>query len=97
MLGPKILDTKFFGKKIWLLKFKSKKIKTYYKSLVKIDCKQLRYSWYGQMSPTQMLTGQILPYWLASVKKIFQNIKLKFDQHWVIDSWDIPDMDKYRR
>ena len=37
------------------------------KSLVKLGQSQLRYSWYGQMSPGQMFSGQMSPWHLESV------------------------------
>ena len=54
----------------------------------------LRYSWYGQMSPWQMLPGQMSLWQLESVQDSPRNLSLKFGQNRVSNSWDIPDMDK---
>ena len=58
---------------------------------------KLRYSWYGQMSPGQILPGQMSSWQLASVKNGPKNQILKFGQNQVSqvgNSRDIPDMDK---
>ena len=65
---------------------------------------QLRYSWYGQMLPGQMLHGQssiwqlseiVKSEWvITSVKDVPRKQTLKFDQNRVSNSWDIADMDK---
>ena len=81
----KTLKGLFGQTKIWSKNFVIKKIMTY-KNWSKLDQEQLRYSWYGQMLPVQMLLGQILPWQLASVKG---------GQNRVRNSWDIPDMDKH--
>ena len=58
---------------------------------------QLRYSWYVQMSPEQMLPGKILPgqmsLWQLDVLDVPRNLPVKFHQNRVSNSWDIPDMD----
>ena len=46
------------------------------------------------MSQGKMLTGQISPQQLTSVKDGSRNLPLMFDQHRVSSCQDIPDMDK---
>ena len=67
------------------------------KGLVKIWSVTAEYSWYGQMSPKQMLPGQISPRQLASIKDGPRNTPLRFGQNRVSNSWDIPDMEKSRQ
>ena len=55
---------------------------------------QVRYLWYGQMSPAQMLFEQMSPWQLAYVKDGPRNLLLKFGQKQLSTSWDIPDMDE---
>ena len=53
---------------------------------------QLRYSWYGQMSPGQILPGQMSPLQLKSVLDGPRNLSLKVGQNLVINSWNIADI-----
>ena len=55
---------------------------------------KLRYPWYVQMSRGQMLCGQMSSEWSASVKDSQRNLPLKFHNNPVINSWDIPDVDR---
>ena len=50
---------------------------------------QLRYSWYGQKLPGQMLHEQMLPWQLESVLDVPKNQTLKFHQNRVSKSCDI--------
>ena len=50
----------------------------YFKVWSKSGQYQLRYSWYGQMLPGQMLLGQMSPWQLASVKDGPMSLPLKF-------------------
>ena len=45
----------------------------------------MRYSWYGQMSPWQMLPGQMSPWQLESAQVGPRDLPLKFDRNWVIN------------
>ena len=54
---------------------------------------KLRYSWYGQKSPGQMLPGQMSLWQLESVLDVPRNLHLKFHQNWVSNSWDIADVE----
>ena len=51
--------------------------------------KHLRYSWYGQMSPGQMLHGQMSPWQLDSVLDGPRKLCLNVGQNWGSNSWDI--------
>ena len=51
-------------------------------------------SW--DMSPEQMLPGQMSLWQLESVLDVPRNLPVKFHQNRVSNSWDIPDMDKCR-
>ena len=50
---------------------------------------ELRYCWYGQMSPGEMFPGQMSPWQLKSVLEVFKYLLLKFGQNRVSNSWDI--------
>ena len=50
---------------------------------------ELRYSWYGQMSPGQMFPWQMSRWQLESVLDVPRNLSLKFGQNQVSNSWDI--------
>ena len=65
-----------------------------FKVSLKLSQYQLRYSWYGQMSPGQMLAGQMSPWQLESVLDVPRNLPLKFNQNEINNSWDILDIDK---
>ena len=54
---------------------------------------ELRYSWYGQMSPGQMLPWQMSPWQMESVLNVHRNLPLKFHQNRVSNSWDIADIE----
>ena len=49
----------------------------------------LRYSWYGQMSPGQLLPGQMSPWQLKSIQYGPRNLPFKFGQNRASNSWDI--------
>ena len=49
------------------------------------------------MSTGQMLPGQMSSWQLGCVKDGARNLRLKFGQNRVSNSWDIPDMDKCHR
>ena len=48
------------------------------------------------MSSGQMLLGQTSPWQLTFIEEGPRNLRLKFGQNRVSNSWDIPDMDKCR-
>ena len=52
------------------------------------------YCWYGQISPEQMLPGQMSWWHLKSVVYLPMTLCLKFDPSRASTSWDIADMDK---
>ena len=53
----------------------------------------MRYSWYGQMSPGQILLGQMSLLQIESVQDGPNNIYLKFGQNGASNSWDIADIE----
>ena len=53
----------------------------------------MRYFWYGQMSPWQMLPGQMSLRQLESVQDSPRNLSLKFGQNCVSNSWNIADIE----
>ena len=50
---------------------------------------ELRYCWYGQMSPGEMLPGQMSPWQLKSLLDVPRYLLLNFGQNRVSNSWDI--------
>ena len=92
--GPKILSKNLWVQKILGPKNLGAKKNCWFKNLLGPRQQQLRYSWYGHMSPGQMLPGQMSPWQLAFVKYSARNLPLKLGQNWISINWDIPDMDK---
>ena len=63
----------------------------------KVFSLEILYCWYVQMSPGQMLPGQMSWWQLKSVVYVPRTLCLKFDPNRASNSWDIADMNKCPR